>query len=86
MGRRLPCLLRGLGAEPCTRTHVLGLEAGHPYLRLPLQFAASLEPRLAELVGADQLDALRAAAEDELDAPARRGTTFTLVQSWATLD
>jgi hypothetical protein len=65
---------------------VLGLEAGHPYLRLPLQFAASLEPRLAELVGADQLDALRAAAEDELDAPARRGTTFTLVQSWATLD
>jgi SAM-dependent methyltransferase len=83
MGRRLPALLREQGMEPQVRTHVLGLEAGHPYLGLPLQFAASLQQRLDRAMGTAAADALRAAAAAELADPARRGTTFTLVQAWA---
>jgi len=84
-GRRLPALLRGLGVQPRTRTHVLGLEAGHPYLRLPLDWAAELAGPLAARLGQAELDQLRAAAEREIAADDRSGTTFTLVQSWATI-
>jgi hypothetical protein len=82
-GRRLPALLRSAGLEPRVRTHTLGLEAGHPYLRLPLDLGAALSERLADVLGTDGLDHLRRAATDELAAPERRGTTFTLVQAWA---
>lgn len=51
------------------------------YLRLPLQFASSLEPRLLQLVGIRELDELRARAGAALADPERWGTTFTLVQS-----
>jgi SAM-dependent methyltransferase len=83
MGRRLPALLHAAGLQPSTRTHALGLEPGHPYLRLPLQVADALAPQLVELLGHDELAALRDAAAAEIDDPGRRGTTFTLVQSWA---
>jgi SAM-dependent methyltransferase len=73
-GRRLDGLLRRAGARPSTRTHVLGLEAGHPYLQLPLRLGATLDDEHRGLVGM---------AAEELADPARRGTTFTLVQSWA---
>ncbi|MDX6713539.1 MAG: hypothetical protein QOH30_97 [Baekduia sp.] len=83
LGRRLPALLRAEGLEPRVRTHAIGLEAGHPYLRLPLQLADVLHQRLADVLGADAFDALCAAAAAELDDPERCGTTFTLVQAWA---
>src|SRR5215217_2521027 len=54
----------------------------HPYLRLPLQFATSLEQRLLSLVSADELEGLRTKGEAELQEPDRWGTTFTLVQFW----
>jgi SAM-dependent methyltransferase len=83
-GRRLPGhLANHLGLAPATRTQVLGLEADHPYLRLPLQLAASLEPQLREVLADDELDDLLVAAAAEIDEPGRGGTTFTLVQSWA---
>jgi hypothetical protein len=85
LGRRLPALLRAEGLEPQVRTHAIGLEPGHPYLRLPLQLAGVLHQRLADVLGADALDALCAAAAVELDEPGRCGTTFTLVQAWATV-
>jgi SAM-dependent methyltransferase len=85
MGRRLAGLLRATGLAPCVRTHAIGLEAGHPYLRLPLDLAESLERRLQDVLGADGLGALRRDAAAELDDPARCGTTFTLVQAWARL-
>ncbi len=83
-GRRLPDLLRSAGvAEPRVRASVRALEPGHPYLRLPLQFAASLEPRLVpSLVAAPPLDWLRADVEAELARPVAWGTTFTLVGAW----
>jgi ubiquinone/menaquinone biosynthesis C-methylase UbiE len=82
-GRRLPRHLHEAAGVPATtRTHVLGLEPGHPYLRLPLQFAAALQPQLRELLSDDELGDLLAAAAGEIEDPSRGGTTFTLVQSW----
>ena len=82
VGRTLPSLLRARGVESEVEAHVIALPPRHPYLRLPLQFASSLEPQLLRLVGADELDALRTNAEAELADPERWGTTFTLIQSY----
>jgi ubiquinone/menaquinone biosynthesis C-methylase UbiE len=84
-GRELPGLLRSHRLEPELRAEVHALPPGHPYLRLPLQFAKSLEPRLLKLVSADELNSLQSAVEGELSDPARWGTTFTLIQAWARL-
>jgi hypothetical protein len=59
------------------------LAPGHPYLRLPVQFSVSLEPRLLRFVGRPELEELRQRAEAEIAQPGRWGTTFTLVQTWA---
>jgi SAM-dependent methyltransferase len=80
VGRDLATLL---GANAHVAAHVLALPHGHPYLRLPLQFSASLRPRLLQLADEAQLDELEAAAERELADPARWGTTFTLIQAVA---
>jgi SAM-dependent methyltransferase len=76
-------LLHGLGMQPEVRADIVALEPGHPYLRLPLQFAASLRPRLLEQVSESELDRLLAEVEDELADRTRHGLTFTLVQTWA---
>jgi SAM-dependent methyltransferase len=81
-GRRHLHLLREFGIEGNVRAEVLALPPGHPYLRLPLQFATSLEERLLSLVTADELAALRDQGETELQEPGRWGTTFTLLQCW----
>jgi SAM-dependent methyltransferase len=82
-GRGLPELLREIGIEePGIDAHVIALQPGHPYLRLPLQFSAALEARLLERVSEDDLASLRREAETELSEPGRWGTTFTLIQSW----
>lgn len=65
--------------------HVVALPPGHPYLRLPLQFATSLRPRLEALIGKANLDDLVRQAEVELGRPGTWGTTFTLVQAYASL-
>jgi SAM-dependent methyltransferase len=81
-GRQHLHLLREFGIEGNVRAEVVALPPGHPYLRLPLQFATSLEERLLALVSADELQALRDQGEAELQEPGRWGTTFTLLQSW----
>lgn len=83
-GRSLAAYLRGAGLRPHMRAHVLALESGHPYLRLPLQFVASLRPRLLQLLPAAELDELVRHAETELARPQTWGTTFTLIQAYAT--
>jgi SAM-dependent methyltransferase len=80
VGRLLPALLRSHGTDPSLDAHVVALEPGHPYLRLPLQFAESLRPRLVGLE--PDLDAIVADAEIELADPLRWGVTFMLVQAW----
>jgi SAM-dependent methyltransferase len=82
-GRRHLDLLREAGFDPEVRAEVYALAPGHPYLRLPLQFSVSLEPRLLRLVSRTELEELRQRAEAELAQPGRWGTTFTLVQTWA---
>jgi SAM-dependent methyltransferase len=81
-GRKNPALLRAFGIEPRVRAGVLALPAGHPYLELPLQLAAGLEPRLREFTDASELQRLHRQAEVELAEPGRWGTTFTLLQCW----
>ncbi len=86
-GRQLPGLFREIGiARPEIDAHVVALQPGHPYLRLPLQFSVALEPRLLRIVGADDLASLRRQAEAELAEPGRWGTTFTLIQCWGRPD
>jgi hypothetical protein len=75
-------LLREFGIEGNVRAEVMALPPGHPYLGLPLQFAAALEERLLSLVTADDLGQLRHEGEAELREPGRWGTTFTLLQCW----
>jgi hypothetical protein len=81
-GRQHPALLRSVGIEPHVRAEVLALEPGHPYLRLPLQMADGLAPRLREFTGVTELEQLRRQGEAELTEPGRWGTTFTLLQCW----
>ena len=75
-------LLRSFGIAGHVRAEILALPPGHPYLRLPLQFATSLRARLLAFVDAGELERLRQEAEAELQDPVRWGTTFTLLQSW----
>ena len=84
-GRRGAEHLRGAGLEPEVRAEVCALQPGHPYLRLPLQWSVSLEPRLLRLVSQDELQELRRLAEAEIAQPRRWGTTFTVIQAWATV-
>jgi SAM-dependent methyltransferase len=81
-GRKHLHLLGEFGIEGHVRAEVVALPPGHPYLRLPLQFATSLEERLLSLVSADELEGLRSKGEAELREPGRWGTTFTLLQCW----
>lgn len=79
-GRRLPELLGRVANVTGLDARVVALAPGHPYLRLPLQFATALEPRLLQLVSGPALDDLRTDADAELADPDRWGTTFTLIQ------
>jgi ubiquinone/menaquinone biosynthesis C-methylase UbiE len=81
-GRKNLELLREFGIEGNVMAEVVALPPGHPYLRLPLLFATSLEERLLRLVSADELGELRRRGEAELQEPGRWGTTFTLLQCW----
>jgi SAM-dependent methyltransferase len=81
-GRKHLDLFRSFGIEANVRAEVFALPPGHPYLRLPLQFATALEARLLLLVEPGELERLRTDAEVELQEPGRWGTTFTLIQSW----
>jgi ubiquinone/menaquinone biosynthesis C-methylase UbiE len=84
-GRRQFHRLRELGLQPRLAAQILALEPGDPYLRLPLHFSFTLEPRLLKLVAASELESLRSQAEEELASPHRWGTTFTLIQTWASV-
>jgi SAM-dependent methyltransferase len=85
-GRRLPEYLRIAGIEPTISVACVALEPSHPYLRLPIQFATSLRPRLRALVSDAELDHLIEAASAELADPARWGMPYTLVQAWGKVE
>jgi hypothetical protein len=74
-----------LGVEPRLDAHVVALDPGHPYLRLPLQFASALRPRLEAIVGKSALDDTIRRAELELGRAETWGITFTLIQAYASV-
>jgi hypothetical protein len=82
-GRDLPMLMKDAGLRPRVSATVIALDSGHPYLRLPLQFATALRPRLEKLLGSSDLDELVRQAEAELSREGTWGTTFTLIQACA---
>ena len=72
-GQRTFGMLRDRGAEDVrigTRL-VAALPPGHPYLRLPVQFATSLRGRILHgaIMGATELDALTPSTTDRLGIP-----------------
>jgi ubiquinone/menaquinone biosynthesis C-methylase UbiE len=82
-GQRTFGLLHNLGLEQVhMRAAVLGLCDCHPYMRLPVQFAASLRPRLLGegLVGEAELDAAVAACERIASDPEQMCVTFVVTQ------
>jgi ubiquinone/menaquinone biosynthesis C-methylase UbiE len=84
-GRRLYTMLRTAGLQDVSvRAAVQALPGGHPYLRLPVQFATSLRGRIldAGLVSAPELDAAVADCERIAADPTACGLTFVLVQAW----
>jgi SAM-dependent methyltransferase len=74
--------LAAAGLQPRTRAESLTLPPGHPYQRLPLQFAAAMRSPLSDAIGEGELDALLASTETELAHPDRWVLTFALVQTW----
>jgi ubiquinone/menaquinone biosynthesis C-methylase UbiE len=85
-GRSEYQLLADRGWQPRLRAEVVGLPPLHPYLRLPLQFATSLRPRMLGLIDEATLDECVGDAGTELSDPRRWGLTFTLVQTWAVVE
>jgi SAM-dependent methyltransferase len=84
-GRGTYRVLRRAGLEHVgVRTAVLGLPAGHPYQRLPIQFGISLRTRIIQsgLLTADELDAALERCEEIACDPDSYSTTFTLTQVW----
>jgi SAM-dependent methyltransferase len=81
-GRKLLDLLRSVDIDGNVRAEIVALPPGHPYLRVPLQFATALEQRLLSSVTAGELEQLRTNGEAELNELGRWGTTFTLIQCW----
>jgi ubiquinone/menaquinone biosynthesis C-methylase UbiE len=75
-------VFRRADIQPQVRAEVQALPPGHPYLSLPLQFAAALDGLLRSIVKPDDLDAILTQAEAELNDPHRWGITFTLTQCW----
>jgi SAM-dependent methyltransferase len=84
-GRRTHKMLRERGAEGLRiRAAVVGLAPGHPYLRLPIQFATSLRTRILDggLRGASELDEAINECEKVARDPQTTGVTFVVTQVW----
>ena len=84
-GTRIYDMLRRAGLEDVqVRAHVKALPPGHPYRRLPVQFANSLRRAIleGELLTASQFTAAIADCEAAAEDAATVATTFTLMQAW----
>ncbi len=66
------------------RAAVIALQNGHPYMRLPVQFATSLRQRIlaARLLTAAQLDEAVAACEEIASDPETFVMSFIVTQVW----
>ncbi|HEX8155096.1 MAG TPA: hypothetical protein VF698_18330, partial [Thermoanaerobaculia bacterium] len=82
-GRRTFALLRDAGLRDVQiRAAVHALQDAHPYMRVALQFAASLRPRITRFLSESELDALVADVEQLVSAEGNAALTFTVTQVW----
>lgn len=84
-GQRIYRMLARAGLQNVAmRAAVRALTNGHPYMRLPLQFAETMRERIvaANLVGEEELDALMATVDNIVSKPDTGVLTFALVQAW----
>ncbi len=84
-GQRIYRLLRRGGLQNVqTRAAVHAQTGGHPYTRLPLDFAEMLRERMlaANLIGAEELEALTATVAGIVEKPDTAVLTFVLMQAW----
>ena len=85
-GRQIRSVLRLYCREPVLRAQVLVLPPGHVYRALALMFATAGRDRLAEKIGAEEIDSLLAGAEEELHDPELWCTSCLLIQGYARLE
>ncbi len=84
-GRRTYAMLVEGGFEDVrARAAVLALPGAHPYARLPVQFAASLEERIVGLglATAEEIKAAREECDRQLQVGGRLVTSFVVTQVW----
>ncbi len=84
-GRRTFDMLRRIGLEDVRlRAAVVALQDGHPYMRLPIQFATTLRARILDggLMTAEELDAAMADCEAVAKDPDTTVTSFVVTQVW----
>jgi hypothetical protein len=68
----------------CVDKKVIALQNGHPYMRLPIQFATSLRQRIldAELLTEVELDEALSACEEIARDPETFVMSFIVTQVW----
>jgi ubiquinone/menaquinone biosynthesis C-methylase UbiE len=84
-GQRTYGMLRQAGLEEVhIRAAVMALRNGHPYMRLPIQFATSLRQRIldAELLTEVELDEALSACEEIARDPETFVMSFLVTQVW----
>jgi SAM-dependent methyltransferase len=82
-GRRTFGMLRRIGLkEVRLRAAIVALQDGHPYMRLPIQFATTLRARILDggLMTAEELDAAMADCEAVARNPDTIVTSFVVTQ------
>jgi len=83
-GRGMQSLLRARGwSDVGVRAEALALPGTHSYARLPLLFAASLEPKLVAQLGRRNFERLKAGCAAACAQPDARVTAFVVQQTWA---
>jgi len=85
VGRRTFLMLRDQGADDVRmRAAVVALAPGHPYLRLPVQFATSLRNRILDggIMTSSELDSAIGECEKVAADPRTTGVTFVVAQVW----
>jgi hypothetical protein len=78
-------LLIACGELPVLRARVLVLPPGHVYRAIILMGSTAIRDKLAERIGAEEVDRLLMRAAEELDDPELWCTSFTLIQGCARL-
>ena len=84
-GQRTYSMLHDAGLRDVElRAAVIGLHNAHPYMRLPIQFANSLKPRILEggLMTEAELDSAIAECEEILQRPQTSVLSFVVTQVW----